>query len=63
MSPDKGCVGTKQDFLIDDHPEWANAHNFAGQVIKFGAPRDDKFVCARNWKDVIVLFKEMDWRA
>lgn len=35
LSPDKGCVGTVQDYLIDDHPEWANAHNFPGTIIKF----------------------------
>src|ERR1035437_909117 len=35
ISPDKGCVGTKRDFLIDDHPEWANAHNFSGEIITF----------------------------
>lgn len=35
LSPDKGCIGTDRDILIDDHPEWANAHNFSGLVIKF----------------------------
>lgn len=35
ITPDKGCVGTVDDVLIDDHPEWANAHNFPGTVIKF----------------------------
>lgn len=35
ISPDKGAVGTSRDFLIDDHPEWANAHNFPGTVYKF----------------------------
>jgi 5'(3')-deoxyribonucleotidase len=27
LTPDKGCVGSQRDFLIDDHPEWANANN------------------------------------
>jgi 5'(3')-deoxyribonucleotidase len=40
ITPDKGCVGTRDDVLIDDHPEWANAHNFAGTVIPFGAHHD-----------------------
>ena len=40
ITPDKGCVGTKDDVLIDDHPEWANAHNFAGTVIPFGVHHD-----------------------
>ena len=35
LTADKGCVGTCEDFLVDDHPEWANAYNFAGTVIKF----------------------------
>lgn len=43
LTPDKGCVGTSRDFLIDDHPEWANAHSFLGTVIRF----------ERNWNDVL----------
>lgn len=38
ISPDKGAFGKEGQILIDDHPEWANAHNFAtngGKVIKF----------------------------
>lgn len=38
ISPDKGALGQEGHILIDDHPEWANAHNFAtrgGKVIKF----------------------------
>lgn len=35
ISPDKGAVGTERDILIDDHPEWANANNFRGTIIKF----------------------------
>lgn len=45
ISPDKGALGFKGHILIDDHPEWANAHSFAergGQVIAF----------KRNWDDV-----------
>ena len=42
VSPDKGAVGTARDFLIDDHPEWANAHNFPGTVIHF----------KNNWSEV-----------
>lgn len=48
IAPDKGALGQKGHILIDDHPEWANAHNFAtggGQVIKF----------ERDWNQV---FKE-----
>lgn len=45
ISPDKGALGQEGHILIDDHPEWANAHSFAGhggQVITF----------KRNWDDV-----------
>jgi hypothetical protein len=42
VSPDKGAVGTARDFLIDDHPEWANAHNFSGTPIHF----------KNNWSEV-----------
>lgn len=35
ITPDKGAVGTARDFLVDDHPEWANASNFPGTVIVF----------------------------
>lgn len=45
ISPDKGALGCEGHILIDDHPEWANAHSFAkrgGQVIAF----------KRNWADV-----------
>lgn len=35
ISSDKGCVGTAQDILVDDHPEWANAHNFPGHIVTF----------------------------
>jgi len=35
LSPDKGCVGSKRDFLVDDHPEWANADKFPGEIITF----------------------------
>ena len=35
ISSDKGAVGTPRDYLVDDMPEWANAHNFPGTVIRF----------------------------
>lgn len=35
ISPDKGAVGTARDFLVDDLPEWANANNFPGTVLRF----------------------------
>lgn len=35
ITPDKGAVGRSRDFLIDDHPEWANARNFPGTLLHF----------------------------
>lgn len=35
LSPDKGCIGKSSDILVDDHPEWANAKNFKGNIIHF----------------------------
>lgn len=35
ITPDKGCVGTEQDLLVDDHPWWANAGAFRGKVFHF----------------------------
>lgn len=35
ITPDKGAVGEKRDFIIDDHPEWANVEKFRGGIIKF----------------------------
>jgi 5'(3')-deoxyribonucleotidase len=58
ITPDKGCVGTKRDFLIDDHPEWANAHNFPGTVIKFGGERVSGMGFASDWSKVVKFFRE-----
>lgn len=43
ITPDKGAVGTSRDILVDDHPEWANANNFRGYIIKF----------ENNWPEVL----------
>jgi 5'(3')-deoxyribonucleotidase len=52
LSPDKGCVGTERDYLIDDHPEWANAHNFTGRVIKFDRDSMESDTL-QSWKDTL----------
>lgn len=51
ITPDKGCVGTKRDFLIDDHPEWANADTFKGEIITFEGPK------GKSWNQIAALFK------
>lgn len=56
---DKGCVGTQKDYLIDDHPEWANASNFPGTVIKFDTDWMTflrKFAADYGFEDQLVEF-------
>jgi hypothetical protein len=57
ISPDKGCVGTSRDFLIDDHPEWANAHNFPGMIIKFQGEKIDGMGYVSDWPTLVEFFK------
>lgn len=38
LTDDKSTVGTEQDILVDDHPEWSNADKFPGTVIHFTGP-------------------------
>jgi len=55
ITPDKGCVGYSTDFLVDDHPEWANAHTFRGKVIHFGQQPHE------NWDAIVTWFLEMNY--
>ena len=48
--PDKGAIGRPCDFLIDDHLEWANAHNFPGTKIPFNGDWDTIFNVLPNYK-------------
>lgn len=50
ISSDKGAVGTARDFLIDDHPDWANASNFRGILIPFGETHKPTY----NWDNIIL---------
>lgn len=52
ISPDKGCVGNRCDFLVDDYPEWANAHAFKGVVIPFGMRHE-----TNDWTKLIARFR------
>ena len=61
VTPDKGCVGRRIDFLVDDHPEWANAHNFPGSIIQFGVDEAEeiegvKLFSSRNWDELFSWF-------
>ncbi len=37
---DKGSVGTSDDILIDDHPDWNGADSFPGLVIRYSSFSD-----------------------
>lgn len=50
ISPDKGCIGTKRDFLIDDFPHFANASNFPGTFLHFNGSS------FKTWDDIIRYF-------
>jgi len=60
ISADKGAVGTERDFLIDDHPEWANAHSFPGTVIKFGGEPDSTKAADHHpdWSSLVAMFTQ-----
>lgn len=52
LSSDKGCVGTPRDFVIDDHPEWANCDQFPGTILRF----------ENNWAEMVAgVFAVLDW--
>lgn len=36
ITPDKGTLGTSNDYLIDDRPHKANCEDFAGTLLHFG---------------------------
>lgn len=51
ISSDKGAVGRAKDFLVDDMPEWANAHQFPGTVIHFKG----------DWRHVMDQLEKDGW--
>ena len=62
LSPDKGCFGRECDFLIDDHPEWANAENFKGEIIKFKTDVNEDDPTGSNrkrqtWNEILKYFE------
>lgn len=45
ITHDKGLLGNKQDFLIDDRPHKANCEQFSGRLIRF--------VDGKTWAEVV----------
>lgn len=57
ITPDKGCVGTEIDFLVDDHPEWANAHSFPGTLVHFNATGEpSNRISVASWPELVSFF-------
>jgi len=57
ITPDKGCVGNSTDTLVDDHPEWANAHNFPGKIFQFGGEPSNKHGFVDGWPTLVALLR------
>lgn len=66
--PDKGAVGGKNDVLVDDHPQWANANKFPGKLVKFDTVTDNGYVgpytehgtlVVRNWPQLVASLKSL----
>ncbi len=55
ITPDKGCLGSETDFLVDDRLHKANVVSFRGTVIHFGP--NGKHI--QNWTDLIEYFKKV----
>jgi 5'(3')-deoxyribonucleotidase len=53
VTPNKACLGTASDYLIDDRPTRADAGFFPGIFLHFGSP------CLPDWPAVL---REMHWR-
>lgn len=47
LTKNKGLVGTVDDLLIDDHPDWSGAENFRGRVVHFQPQAHE-----RSWAEV-----------
>lgn len=54
ITPDKGQLGTVDDFLIDDRIHKAQIHKFQGTVLHFGCNGEYK-----NWNDIITYFRKL----
>lgn len=56
ITPNKGQLGTVDDYLIDDRPHKANIVNFQGTCLHFGP--EGKY---QNWKTVIEYFNHLSY--
>lgn len=50
ITKNKGIVGDKDDFLVDDHPDWNHCEDFPGTLIKFDA-------YCYGWRELVEMFK------
>jgi hypothetical protein len=50
LTRNKGLLGSKDDIIIDDHPEWSGADKFRGTIIRFTGPE--------SWQKAKALIKK-----
>lgn len=57
MTQDKGLLGGRGDWLLDDRPHVANCGEFPGEVLHFGGP------LFPTWADVVSYMGTKRWAA
>lgn len=67
ITPNKGVIGKIGDFLVDDHPEWANCSEFRGTLVKFDATVQSwtwLVTQFETWQKLTILMlrNTVDWR-
>ena len=51
LTPNKACIGTKADFLVDDRAHKADAFFFPGTFVHFGSPE------LPTWAEVMTVLR------
>ena len=58
FTPDKGLLGDRDDFLIDDHPDWANCQHFPGTLLHYIHGGDGPGP-AHSWPQIVRFLGEI----
>ena len=56
ITPNKGTLGGKLDFLIDDRPHKAHCTEFVGRLMTYGSHKDAEF---KSWEQVCNFFSRV----
>ena len=56
ITPNKGTLGGRMDFLIDDRPHKAHCREFIGRLMTYGKHEHAEF---RNWEQVCNFFSRV----